>query len=107
MNDGVMQINLLGTSFTIKADEDPEYVTNLLSYVETKVKEIESAATLKEPLKISILTSLLIADELFKEREKGRQRGTTNGQDQSLDSDEVTRIAKNMIERLERTLREE
>ena len=101
-----MQINLLGTSFTIKADEDPEYVTNLLSYVEAKVKEIESTAALKEPLKISILTSLLIADELFKEREKGRKHGTS-GQNQSLDSDEVTRITKNMIERLERTLREE
>lgn len=105
MNDGVMQINLLGTSFTIKADEDPEYVTNLLTYVESKVKEIESSATLKEPLKISILTSLLIADELFKEREKVRQQGT-NEQEQSLDSDEVTRITREMIERLERTLRE-
>ena len=105
MNDGVMQINLLGTSFTIKADEDPEYVTNLLSYVEAKVKEIESTATLKEPLKISILTSLLIADDLFKEREKAQQHGTGE-QNQSHDSDEVTRITKNMIERLERTLSE-
>lgn len=105
MNNGVMQINLLGTSFTIKADEDPEYVTHLLTYVEAKVKEIESSATLKEPLKISILTSLLIADELFKERQKDRQRGS-NEHEQSPDSDEVTRITREMIERLERTLRE-
>ena len=38
---GTLQINILGTSFTIKADEDSEYLNKLLRYYKGVTDTIE------------------------------------------------------------------
>jgi len=60
------QINLLGTSFTIKTDEDPDYLKQIMWYLEKKTNETASSVNIQDPLKISVLTSMTLVDELLK-----------------------------------------
>ncbi len=99
MGKGHVQIHLLGTSFTIQADEDPAYLSRVVEYLEKKVREIESSVSIKDPLRLAILTGILLADELFKER---GGRGSADP-----DSAEAERMTREIIERIDRSLREE
>jgi cell division protein ZapA (FtsZ GTPase activity inhibitor) len=98
----MVHISLLGTSFTVQADEDPEYVTRLVKYLENKTEEVERTISVKDPLRISILTGLMIADELFKEKQKD-----SSPDYDSTDDAEMTKLTREMIERLDRSLEEE
>ena len=62
-------IHILGTSFTIQTDESPEYVRKLVEYVTGKIETLEKSGTTKDALRLAVLSSILIADELFKERQ--------------------------------------
>lgn len=72
-------IHVLGTNFTIQTDENPAYVEKLVEYVCTKIRTLEQSVGTKESLRIAVLASVLIADELFKEREKPAAAETTEG----------------------------
>lgn len=86
------QVQLLGTSFTVQTDEDPEYFEGLLSYIRKKTDEIERSVRAKDPLKTAILTSLTIADDLHK------GKGMTDEQA------EAERITLDIIERIDKSL---
>ena len=92
-----MRIELLGTSFTIQTDQDPEYLARLIEYVRTKVTEVSASVTTTEPLKLSILSAILLADELFKAREFG---ATPRG------AAEAEQIASRILSLLDDTLSE-
>ena len=101
MGKGNVQISLLGTSFSIQADEDSEYLARIVDYLEKKVQEIETSVAIKDPLRVAILTGLLIADELFKEKERRDETSTDR------ESEEVVRITQALIERIDKSLLEE
>ena len=63
-----LQINLLGTSFSIQADEDSLYLEKLLAHYKETVDDLMYSTDLKDPLKVAILAGIMIADELAKER---------------------------------------
>ena len=62
-------IRILGSNFTIQTDEDPEYVAKLVKYINKKTNELKTATGAHDPLRLSIIASIIITDELFKERE--------------------------------------
>ena len=109
-----MRIEVLGTAFTIETDEDPEYVADIVDYYKTKVQEIRKSVSTSDPLKISILSGLLVIDELF--RERSRDDGTSDSDRNSdrdsdegtrvpySDPEEVARITDELIEKLNETL---
>jgi cell division protein ZapA (FtsZ GTPase activity inhibitor) len=101
MDKSSVQIKLLGTSFTIQVDEDPQYIQQLVAFLERKSREIEESGSVKDPLRISILTGLLVADELFKERER-----STSSHPPSTDKhdEELSRLTEQIIRRLDSTL---
>ncbi len=86
------QVQLLGTSFTVQTDEEPEYFEGLLTYIKSKTDEIEASVGVKDPLKTAILTCLTIADELHK------------GDDTGEDPAEVERITLSIIDRIDKSL---
>lgn len=65
---GTLQINTLGTSFAIQAQEDPQYLENLLSYFNKITEQVKANTGLQDPLKCSILSGLMICDELYREK---------------------------------------
>jgi hypothetical protein len=70
MEKNGLQINLLGTSFSIAADEDPVYLDNLLGRYAAIVENTKKITGLQDPLKIAILTGFLLCDEIEKIREQ-------------------------------------
>jgi len=63
------EFEILGQRYTIRSDASPEYVRELVAYMEGKIREIQEGAPNQEPLKTSILAALTIVDELFQARE--------------------------------------
>ena len=50
---GTLQINILGTSFSIQANEDSLYLDKLLQYYRSTVEDVARSTDLKEPIKIA------------------------------------------------------
>lgn len=61
-----MRVELLGTSFEIRTDEDPEYVRNLVRYYEQRVRDVRGSVPTNDMLRVAILAGILLADELHK-----------------------------------------
>ena len=96
---GTLQINTLGTSFEITAKEDDAYLKNLLSYFNQVSNQIEASTELRDPLKIAILSGLMICDELYKEKKKNAENI-----DKKEDLFEAERLTLQMIEKITRVL---
>ena len=65
---GSTEVYILGQKYTIKGDAPEEYIREIASYVDTKLKEVHNSIPNITPVKASILAALDIADELFKLR---------------------------------------
>ncbi len=63
------EFEILGQRYTIRSDASPEYIRELVAYMEAKVREIQKGAPSQDSLKVSILAALTIVDELFQARE--------------------------------------
>ena len=93
---GALQINLLGTSFAIQANEDDAYLRRLLKYYKQITDEIERNVNLRTPLQVSILSGIMLCDELYKEKSRKQH---TNGNDA-----EAERLTAEMIQRIDSAL---
>ena len=61
-----VEVQILGQSYSIKTDEEDEYIKSLARYVDQKLKEIYSVAPNVSQGKASVMAAFGIADELFK-----------------------------------------
>jgi len=67
---GVVHVDIFGSQYTIKrGSEDSEYILRVATYVDQKMREINEKLPVASVAKVAVLTSLNLADELFKERE--------------------------------------
>jgi cell division protein ZapA len=67
---GVVQVDIFGSQYTIKkGSEDPTYIARVAAYVDQKMREINERLPVASVSKVAVLTSLNLADELFKERD--------------------------------------
>ena len=95
---GKLQINLLGTSFTIQANEDDEHLQKLLGYYSRIVQDVSQIDSVKTPLQTSILAGIMLCDEVYKEKsnavamEKNQTQNT-----QPLDDEESAEIERRTI----------
>ena len=99
MEPSRLKVDMLGTTFHIRASEDAAYLRSVLDYLREKVDEVKSEVGAADPLKIALLTGLNLVDELFKEKQRavGGQPG---------EFAEIGRITERLIERIDRTLGE-
>ena len=63
-----VQVQIFGHSYTIRGEADQAYIIDIAAYVDRKMREITEKLPVASLSKVAILTSLNIADELFKER---------------------------------------
>jgi len=59
-------LDILGTSFTIAADEDEEYLRKVLAQYRAAVENTQSISGINEPLNVAVLTGFLLCDEINK-----------------------------------------
>ena len=66
MKKSSLHFKLLGTSFSIAADEDSDYLEDLLSKYKSVLDNTQKATGVNDPLKLAILTGFLLCDEIEK-----------------------------------------
>jgi cell division protein ZapA (FtsZ GTPase activity inhibitor) len=94
-----LEVNILGSSFTIRSSDDQEYLKQLVAYLEHTVRTIRQRYDSYDPIKVALLAGLNIADELFRCRSAQR-----DGEDSG--AQEIERIATRLIETIDRSLAE-
>jgi cell division protein ZapA (FtsZ GTPase activity inhibitor) len=90
-------INVLGTSFSITAGEDPAYLDEVLAQYQVAVANTQGISGMKDPLKIAILTGFLLCDEINKLKMHVEEEQNTEAQ-------ELNRITRNIIDRLDQAI---
>lgn len=98
MPKGNLQIDLLGASFAIQADEKPEYLNALLGHYKKTISQIETTSGLSDPLKIAIIAGILLTDEIYKEKMKRADQVSP------VDLAEAEKIALGMISRIDQVI---
>lgn len=98
MPDNLLSVQLLGTSFSLKSTENLDYLRDVVAYYEGKVEETRRGVSLQDPLKIALLTGIVLADELMKER--GKQAGNLS----VSEADEAERITRALIDKIDSIL---
>lgn len=98
MPDNLLSVQLLGTSFSLKSTENLDYLKEVVAYYEGKIEETRRGVALQDPLKIALLTGIVLADELLKE--KSRQSGVLS----APEADEAERITRALIDKIDSIL---
>lgn len=94
MSRSSLRIDILGTSFSIAADEDRDYLNKLLSRYRQVVEQVKSSTGMTDPLKISIISGIVLCDEMEKER---------TGYGEAANAEEMT---LDLIARIDEVLRQ-
>ncbi|HCM25270.1 MAG: hypothetical protein A2Z99_04820 [Treponema sp. GWB1_62_6] len=93
MAKGGLRIDVLGASFSIAADEEPEYLQKLLSRYVRIVDEARKATGMNDPLKLSIVSGIVLCDELEKSHRTG-----------AAEDKETEKITLDLIARIDEAL---
>jgi cell division protein ZapA (FtsZ GTPase activity inhibitor) len=97
-------LEILGTSFTITADEDPAYLDAVLKQYRAVVENTRRISKMNDPLKIAILAGFLLCDEINKtRRQAGEEREQTEARRAGEDR-ELERLHMRLIARLDQVL---
>lgn len=101
MSKGQLNINLLGTSFAIQADETNEYLQQIYEHFTQTVKQVEENSYVTDPLRIAIIAGILTVDELYKEQFKNADP------DNFINHNfEIENSARKMIENIDQVINE-
>jgi cell division protein ZapA (FtsZ GTPase activity inhibitor) len=99
MPNSDLRLDILGTAFSITADEDAAYLEEILDQYRAAVKKTQSISNLKDPLKIAILTGFLLSDEIRKLRDRN---GSEWGEE--AEAKEAEALTLNLIARIDEAL---
>ncbi|MDR2661660.1 MAG: cell division protein ZapA [Treponema sp.] len=75
MEKSGLRIDVLGTSLSIAADEDPDYLEKLLNRYRMVIENTKNLTGLEDPLQVAILTGFLLCDEIEKIKRQDAQEG--------------------------------
>jgi len=98
-------LDILGTSFTITADEDEEYLKKVLNQYRMAITNTQNISGISDPLNIAILTGFLLCDEINKIK-KDPQREDSGEEDTEAqwEEQEVEDRTLRLISKLEHAL---
>ncbi len=103
---GKLKIEMLGTSFTIQANENNEYLEKLLGYYKRITEDVGKIDSIRTPLQTAILSGIMICDELYKEKQN--KVALENGQyvpvENDMDTIEIERRTQQMIDKISKVL---
>jgi cell division protein ZapA (FtsZ GTPase activity inhibitor) len=64
------EIEILGHRIVIRGQGEPEYIRNLADYLDERIRMVREQARVYDPIRLSLLAGLHLADELFRSRER-------------------------------------
>lgn len=62
----VLKVRIYGAEYPVRSDEDINHIKKVAEYVDKKMREVDNNVRVDSSLKIAILASLNITDELFR-----------------------------------------
>ena len=66
-------VNIYGENYTLRADDDPDYVREVAHLVDEKMREVAAGGKVVVTSKIAILAALSLADKLLSEKRDRRK----------------------------------
>ena len=66
----VVQVDIFGQTYSVRAAGEPDYIQELASFVDRKMREVSEHAPTVDATKIAILAALNISDEFHQFRSK-------------------------------------
>lgn len=90
------EVDILGSSFTIKSDESTEHLAQLIEHFSSRVAEARRAMPQADSLRVAIVSGLNVTDELFK--------ALRSAEDTQRDSHAAAQIATRLIGMIDQTL---
>ena len=94
MSEKALRVEIYNQTYSIRSDGDDQYIHDLASYVDAKMREISSGTQTVDSLKVAILAALHIADEFHQLRDSQRQVDAQLGVRSSECSEMLDRILK-------------
>ena len=106
MKDDLLQVNILGVNLTLKTKEDPTQLKQVIWFLNKKIEETRDKHKSVDQLKLSILSSIYIVDELISlKNSKQSPEGTLPTSDIVI-TEEVDRAFQRVLDVLETTVNE-
>lgn len=104
---GKLRIEMLGTVFTIQANENSEYLQKLLGYYKQITDDVEKIDSIKSPLQVAILSGIMLCDELYKEKQNkiALENGTVLEGQNLEEQNKIEQKTKEMIEKIQKVLK--
>ena len=102
MGMGKIQIDMLGTNFTVLGDEDNNHLKEIYAYYKKLVTTLQVNKKLDNPLQVSILAGMTLVDELMKEKAKNIVNRQSN-----FDADKMNiaeKMTNEMIKKIDNVL---
>jgi hypothetical protein len=96
-----IRIDLLGTSITLTADKDAEYLNRVLERFKLEVERTQQSTGLDNPLKIAILTGFLLYEKLQQVYDRQAMEDALHAHE----NQEIEAIALNSIARIDEILK--
>ncbi len=67
----LVQVEIFGQSYAVRAGTDAKYIEQLASYVDAQMREVAETSGAVDTMRIAVLTALNIADEYFQLKSGG------------------------------------
>ena len=99
---GMLQVDILGTSFSIKSDEDSEYLARLLKYYRNLTDRLEKKGVFKNPTQIAVMAGLMLCDQVYSDKKK-RVEIQEAVENNALDS-RIDEITERLISKIDSVL---
>jgi cell division protein ZapA (FtsZ GTPase activity inhibitor) len=70
MEEGRAEVEILGQRIVVRGQGSPEHIQSLAAYLDAQIRRVRDQARVHDPVRLSILAGLHVADELFRCRER-------------------------------------
>jgi cell division protein ZapA (FtsZ GTPase activity inhibitor) len=68
MSEGRAEVEILGQRLIVRGQGSPEHIRTLAEYLDGRVRAVREQAHVYDPVRLSLLAGLHVADELFRSR---------------------------------------
>lgn len=69
MTSKSIDVEIFGATYHVRAEQDREYLQELASTVDRKMREVAGPGSKVDPGRVAILAALNLADELFRQQQ--------------------------------------
>jgi cell division protein ZapA len=69
-NHDSTMVEIFGQTYNVRGEGDPDYLTELARFVDSRMREVAAQVATVDPVKIAILAALNIADEFSRYRKQ-------------------------------------